>query len=197
MFLKTKLLTQTSCVLTLILLPASRGSVICRDSNLGVTRVLFADRLTPSRRSSRTQTAPVQKPLCTHWTQAKERSKRLSFLAHVWSCLDVPTLCLDQSWSTSPQLCPLWKHIFVDKRCSETVSRLSKGWGFRPLSELTSHWESTKFHFLSYLGVSKCIYPRLCQYLLTVRLNIPWFAPEDGKRFSFALRILLCSCPCL
>lgn len=35
------------------------------------------------------------------------------FLAHAWSCLDVPTLCLDQSCSTSPQLCPLRKHIFL------------------------------------------------------------------------------------
>lgn len=45
--------------------------------------------------------------------------------------------------------------LSVNKRCSKTGSRLCKGWGFRPLSKLTLHWESAKFHFLKLLGCFK------------------------------------------
>lgn len=137
MFLTTELLTQTSWVLTLILLPASRGSVICHGRDLGVTRVLFADRLTPSRWRGWTQTAPVQKPLCTQWTQANERSKRLSLLAHAWSCLDVPTLCLDQSWSTSPPALPTVKTHF----CLSTKDA-PRQWADFPKSEVSDLYSS-------------------------------------------------------
>lgn len=197
MFLTTEVLTQTSWVLTFILLPASRGSVIFHDSNLGVTRVLFAEWPLPDGAVGHRQ---LQSKSPSAHTEPKPMNIARGWIS--WLLLGAAWMFPPCVWIRAGPHPPSSTHCentfgSVNKRCSKTVSRFSKGWVFRPLSKLALHWESTKFHNLNYLGVSKGIYPRLCQYLLAVRLNIPCFASEDGKHFSFALHVLLCSCPCL
>lgn len=59
--------------------------------------------------------------------------------------------------------------------------------------KLTLRWESIGFRFLSYLGGSKNIYPRLCRCLLMMRLNILRFSSVDEG----LLRRLVCFSPLL
>lgn len=194
-------------MLILILLPSG----ICCYSNFGFTSVLFAERPASSSRTSRTQTAPIQKPLYI-CARAEPKPTDLARGWVSWLMFCAPAICPPCVWIRArprPHISAHCENTFlsVDKRHSEMMSSLFKDCGLWVLTvfpvkvclwSLRCIRSQQGFILLSYLGVSKNIYARLCHYLLIVRLNILWFSSVDwkfgsevGERFSFALHILL------
>jgi len=147
------------------------------------------------------------------WTQANKPGKRLSFLAQASSCLGLPTLRLDQGWSTSPPSLSTVKTYFCllakDTQSWWVVFTKTVAYDLQPYFQWRFAFEAyvalgvNKISFFKlFRGFQKCLSKTVplyanCESKHPVVLLSRLFASEVGKRFSFALHVLLYSCPCL